>query len=139
MLVVADTDSARMEHLRVHGQRIDGRQLSVLFPPDSLPEQHVRALIDSLDIDVVAAEKLIGGPHPWQRNAGRRIIMYFNPGKFISHANGCGRRKPPLQQSSIATRKTRRRCFRRYSERRASRFCAALRGACTHPGLWDRL
>jgi hypothetical protein len=64
-------DSAHAAWLAAHGRTVRRPHAVVVAPADSAPEAWQAALADTLDRGVAALRRVIGGPHAWQRVAGR--------------------------------------------------------------------
>ena len=81
-------DSETVRYLENEGKRVQVGRATVWFPPDIYTASRMREIAASYDSTIVAIERLIGAPRPWQQYAKPRIIYYLAPGRFISHATG---------------------------------------------------
>ena len=83
-------DSSRVAVLRAQGREYTKGPVIVSAPRDSVDEEWLEALTDTLATGVDGLKRLIGGPYPWQRLGSRPIRYYLSPGRFVSHADGGG-------------------------------------------------
>lgn len=84
-------DSSRMAFLHQNGVQLNASDVIAWFPRDSLSGERMRAIVDTLNLGIQSVKAYIKAPLAWQRlQAGARIIFYFSPDNFISHANTQG-------------------------------------------------
>jgi len=83
-------DTAAIARLVYNGVKIRRGAIIAWFPKDSLPARQMNRIVDTLNIGVKAAEKIIGN-HAWQvHRAGEPYTFYFRSDSFVSHASGAG-------------------------------------------------
>ena len=86
-----DADSANITDLVHHGVKIEKKKAICWFPRDSLTVQRMNEIADTINMGIIAAEKLIGAPLPWQvHRFNEPYIFYFRLDSFVSHASGAG-------------------------------------------------
>ena len=85
-----DNDSLRTMALHHQGVKVESARVVAWFPADSLPQARMLALLDTLHRGIAEAEEFLGSPFAWQVFAGRPIVFYFSPGRFVSHASWDG-------------------------------------------------
>jgi hypothetical protein len=84
---IPKNNAERMADLDENGVRLTGAQAIALFPKDSLPENRMAEIVDSLDLQISTARKFMGGPLPWQLFGIQPITFYFSNGDFVSNAS----------------------------------------------------
>lgn len=81
-----DNDSLRMIALHHRGVKVESTRVVAWFPADSLTQERMINILDTLNKGIVQAEKYLGMPFQWQVFAEKPIVFYFSPERFISHA-----------------------------------------------------
>lgn len=64
--------------------RIEKGNAVAYFPNDSVSEERMHEVVDSLNLGIAVAQKCIGGPHKWQVYYDKPVSYYFKPGRFVS-------------------------------------------------------
>jgi len=89
--IMPANDSIRMAGLHQNGIKIQAGDVIAWFPKDSLTNERMRAITDTMNLGIRLVKKYIKSPLPWQRlKEGQHITFYFSPDNFISHANQKG-------------------------------------------------
>lgn len=81
-------DSLHIIYLIDHGVKITKQKAICWFPKDSLSEKRMNEIADTINVGVIAAEKFINAPLPWQvHSINEPYTFYFRLDSFISHAS----------------------------------------------------
>jgi hypothetical protein len=128
-------DSTRAAWLADHGRAVRRPNAVLVAPADSVPEAWQQALADTLDRGVASIRRLIGGPHAWQRIAGRPatpLTFLLSPERFSGHGTG----RDTLQFALAAARAGTADFLREASHELLVPTCAAARPC--YPSPWER-
>ena len=86
---ISPEDSINITNLINHGVEIKKGRTVAWFPKDSLSINQMNEFLDTINIGITAAEKMIGAPLPWQYYSKQQAFAYFfRLDSFISHTNG---------------------------------------------------
>lgn len=84
-------DSVNIIHLINNGIQMNKGKVIVWFPKDSLSEDRMSGILDTLQMGITAAEKYIHAPRSWQvQQKESPYTYYFRTDRFISHASHAG-------------------------------------------------
>jgi hypothetical protein len=84
-------DSQGITNLINNGVEARKGKVIAWFPKDSLSEAQVGMILDTLNIGVIAAERVIKAPLAWQvHQEAEPYTFYFRLDSFVSHASGAG-------------------------------------------------
>ncbi|MFZ5972792.1 MAG: hypothetical protein ACOYXA_14490 [Bacteroidota bacterium] len=67
-----------------NGVKVEKGRVIAFFPKDSVSEERMNELVDSLNIGIEATLRYMGGPYQWQVFGDRPVTYYFEPGNFVS-------------------------------------------------------
>lgn len=91
VLSCSSKDDARRDFFKTRGVEVASGRVSAWFPKDSVTDNRMREIVDTLNMGISLATQLIGGPKDWQLFKDRKLTYYFTPGKyFISYASKSG-------------------------------------------------
>ena len=86
-----DGDSANITYLVNNGIKISKGKTICWFPKDSLPGDKMKAIADTINTGILAAEKFINAPQSWQSHFFTQpYTFYFRFDTIISHASAAG-------------------------------------------------
>ncbi len=84
-------DSLNIVSLINNGVQIKKGKVICWFPKDSLNSERMTGIADTINIGIIAAEKFINAPLPWQHHpADMPLTFYFRRDTIISHASLAG-------------------------------------------------
>jgi hypothetical protein len=83
-------DFERVNFLKTDGIVINRDRVIAYFPKDSIPENRMNEIVDTLNLGIMLANKFIGGPIDWQVFKDKKLTYYFSPGYFVSHTSESG-------------------------------------------------
>ena len=84
-------DSLHITHLINNGIKVSKEKVVGWFPKDSLSQEQMDKILDTLNLGIAAAERLIKAPMVWQvQQKGRPYTFYFRLDSFVSHASDAG-------------------------------------------------
>ena len=86
-----DGDSVNITHLINNGVKISTEKAICWFPKDSLSEEQMKKIADTISRGIILAEKLIDAPLQWQAHPfNEPYTFYFRKDTIISHASSAG-------------------------------------------------
>ena len=84
-------DSTNIVYLINNGVKSEKGKVIAWFPKDSLSQERINGILDTLNIGIEGAENFIGAPYGWQvQEKGSPYTFYFRFDKIIPHASGAG-------------------------------------------------
>jgi hypothetical protein len=84
-------DSLNIANLVNNGIKITKGKAICWFPKDSLSEETMNQIVDTINIGIAAAGKFINAPLTWQMHPmDEPYVLYFRSDRFISHASCFG-------------------------------------------------
>src|SRR5215203_1409937 len=84
-------DSLSITHLINNGTEARKGKVICWFPKDSLSKAQMDKILDTFNIGIAAAERLIKAPLAWQvQQIESPYTFYFRLDSFVSHASGAG-------------------------------------------------
>ena len=84
-------DSVNIISLINNGIKLNKGKVIAWFPKDSLSEDRMNGILDTLQMGITAAEKYIRAPRSWQvQQKESPYTYYFRTDRFISHASHAG-------------------------------------------------
>lgn len=81
----ASGDQDRITQLTSQGTMVRKGKATAWFPKDSLQEDRMQGIVDTLNLGISLAQRFIGAPQEWQQFSDSPIHYYFFPDNFISH------------------------------------------------------
>ncbi len=78
------SDDDGVIQLRQNGIKVEDKKVIAWFPRDSLSNNEMKEIVDSLNLGIELAKSYIKSPYNWQVFANQPITYYFMPGNFIS-------------------------------------------------------
>jgi hypothetical protein len=84
-------DSTNIVYLINHGVKSEKGKVIAWFPKDSLSQERINGILDTINIGIERAENFIGAPYGWQvQEKGSPYTFYFRFDKCFAHASGAG-------------------------------------------------
>ncbi|HVN58946.1 MAG TPA: hypothetical protein VMT63_11650 [Bacteroidales bacterium] len=84
LLIVSCSYDKTAKNLRQEGTVINRDRVIAYFPKNSLPENRMNEIVDTINLGIALAEKYMGGPYDWQVFKGKQLTYYFCEGNFMS-------------------------------------------------------
>lgn len=70
--------------LRTEGIVINRERVIAYFPKNSIPENRMNEIVDTINLGITLADRYIGGPYDWQVFKNKQLAYYFCEGNFMS-------------------------------------------------------
>jgi hypothetical protein len=84
LLMVSCSNDETINTLRTQGVFINRERVIAYFPKNSIPENRMNEIVDTINLGITLADKYIGGPYDWQVFKNKQLIYYFCEGNFMS-------------------------------------------------------
>jgi hypothetical protein len=84
ILLVSCSNDETINTLRTEGVVINRERVIAFFPKNSIPENRMNEIVDTINLGIILAEKYIGGPYDWQVFKNKQVTYYFCEGNFMS-------------------------------------------------------
>ena len=82
--MVSCSDDETINILRTEGVVINRERVIACFPKNSIPENRMNEIVDTINLGIALADKYIGGPYGWQSFKNKQLTYYFCDGNFMS-------------------------------------------------------
>jgi hypothetical protein len=84
LLMVSCSNDETINTLRKEGVVVNRERVIAYFPRNSIPENRMNEIVDTINLAITLAEKYIGGPYDWQVFKNKQLTYYFCSGNFMS-------------------------------------------------------
>jgi hypothetical protein len=84
LLMVSCSNDETINTLRTQGVFINRERVIAYFPKNSIPENRMNEIVDTINLGITLADKYIGGPYDWQVFKNKQLTYYFCEGNFMS-------------------------------------------------------
>ncbi len=87
--VPANNDE-RLADLRAHGVKLERPAIIAWFPIDSVSNERMNGVADSLNQQITIARAFMGAPRAWQVFGTLPVTIYFSRGNFVANTAADG-------------------------------------------------
>jgi hypothetical protein len=82
--VISCADDENIDALKGEGIAINRERVIAYFPRNSISENRMNEIADTINMGITLADQYISGPHDWQVFKGKKLSFCFCEGSFIS-------------------------------------------------------
>jgi len=87
---VPTNNDERLADLHAHGVKLERPAIMAWFPIDSVSNERMSRLVDSLNQQITIARAFMGAPHSWQVFGTTPVTIYFSRGNFVANTAADG-------------------------------------------------